>query len=94
MWIRAGGGGVQPMLIIFSFYNIIIKSANVDKGGGGQKLIHKMWIKIRFFLVEPLPKLISHMVGIWVKRMMMDIMQNSVTFFQLRSLNTPILKPI
>ena len=29
MWIRAGGGR-----IIFTFYNIIVKSANVDKGGG------------------------------------------------------------
>ena len=34
MWIRVGGGGGQPMWIIFNFYNIIIKSANVDKGGG------------------------------------------------------------
>ena len=34
MWIRAGGGGYQPMWIIFKFYNIIIKSANVDRGGG------------------------------------------------------------
>ena len=33
MWIRVGGGG-QPMWIIFKFYNIIIKSANMDKGGG------------------------------------------------------------
>ena len=61
MWIRAGGGkgGGQPMWIIFKFYNIIIKFANMDKGGegGGKTLIHKMWIKIRFFLffIEPLP---------------------------------------
>ena len=34
MWIRAGGGGGKPMWIIFKFYNIIIKSANVNKGGG------------------------------------------------------------
>ena len=34
MWIRAGGGGGQPMWIIFKFYDIIIKSANVDKGEG------------------------------------------------------------
>ena len=55
MWIRVGGDG-QPMWIIFKFYNIIIKSANVDKGGGGKTLIHKMWIKIRcFFLTPPLP---------------------------------------
>ena len=30
---RRGVGG-QPMWIIFTFYNISIKSANVDKGGG------------------------------------------------------------
>ena len=49
MWIRAGGGGWgQLMWIILKSYNIIIKSANVDKGGGGGKtLIHNMWIKRR-----------------------------------------------
>ena len=32
------------------FYNIIIISANVDKGGAGDKtLIHKIWIKRRVF---------------------------------------------
>ena len=46
MWIRAvEGGWGQPMWIIFKFHNIIIKSANVDKGGGAKTLIHKMWIK-------------------------------------------------
>ena len=52
-----GGVGGQPMWIIIKFYNIIIKSANVYKGGGGGKtLIHKMWIKRRvFFLTPPLP---------------------------------------
>ena len=54
MWIRAGGGVGQPMWIIIKFYNIIIKSANVDKGGG-KTLIHKMWIKRRVFFIEPLP---------------------------------------
>ena len=51
MWIMAGGGvgGGQPMWIIIKFYNIVIKFANVDKGGEGKTLIHKMWIK-RFFL--------------------------------------------
>ena len=44
----AGGG--QPMWIIFKFYDIIIKSANVDKG---KALILKMWIK-DFFLTPPL----------------------------------------
>ena len=44
MLTRAGWGG-QPMWIIIKFYNIIIKSANVDKGGWGKTPIHKMWIK-------------------------------------------------
>ena len=41
----------QPMWIIFTFYDIIIKSANVDKAGVGvgKTLIHKMWIKRRVF---------------------------------------------
>ena len=43
---RRGRGG-QPMWIIVKFDNIIIKSANVDKGGGGKTLINKMWIKRR-----------------------------------------------
>jgi hypothetical protein len=36
MWIRAGevGGGAQLIWILIKFYNIIIKFANVDKGGG------------------------------------------------------------
>ena len=41
------------MWIIFTFYNIIIKSANVDNGEGAKRLIHKMWIK-RFFFNPPL----------------------------------------
>ena len=49
----------QPMWIIFRFYNIILKSANVDKGGRGT-LIHKMWIK-RFFL--SLPKYVFNRFG-------------------------------
>ena len=33
----------------------MIKSADVDKGGGGKTLIHKMWIKnMFFFLTLPL----------------------------------------
>ena len=36
------------MWIIIKFYNIIIKSVNVDKEEG-ETLIHKMWIKIVFF---------------------------------------------
>ena len=43
----------QPRWIIFKLYNIIIKSANVDKGGGNT-LIHKMWIKRCFFKTPPL----------------------------------------
>ena len=35
----------MPMWIKFKFYNIIIKSGNVDKGEGGKTLIYKMWIK-------------------------------------------------
>ena len=42
------------MWIIIIFYNIIIKSAGVDKGGGGKTLIHKMRIKIVFFLTLPI----------------------------------------
>ena len=33
MWIRVERGGGQPMLIMFKFYYIIIKSTNMDKGG-------------------------------------------------------------
>ena len=32
----------------------MIKSADVDKGGGGKTLIHKMWINTCFFF-EPFP---------------------------------------
>ena len=43
MWIRAGGGGGgQPIWIIFTFYDIFYK------------IRPKMWIKIRVFL-KPLP---------------------------------------
>ena len=40
------------MWIIFKFYNIITKSANIDKWGG-KTLIHKMWIKRSVFLTLP-----------------------------------------
>ena len=43
------------MWILFRFYIIIIKSANVDKGGGEKTLIHKMWIKRQVFF-KPLPE--------------------------------------
>ena len=42
--------------IIVKLYNIIIKSANVDKGGGNKTLIHKLWIE-RFFFTPPLNSL-------------------------------------
>ena len=41
------------MWIIIKFYNIIIKPAHVDKGGGGKTLIPKMWIKRHVFLRLP-----------------------------------------
>ena len=42
MWIRLGGGlGGQPMWIINKFCNMVIKSANVIKGGGVQSLSPK-----------------------------------------------------
>ena len=56
MWIRAGGGA-QPMWIIFIFFDIIIKSANMDKGGG-KTLFHKMWVK-RLFLNPSLIEILS-----------------------------------
>ena len=52
MWIRVGGGN-QPMWIIIKIYIIGIKSANVDKGGGGKMLIHEMWIKRRCCFFKP-----------------------------------------
>ena len=48
---KGGRGGGQTIWIVIKFYNIIIKSENVDKGG--KKLIHKMGMKRRIFL--PLP---------------------------------------
>ena len=44
---------LQTMWILFKFYNIIIKSANMDRGGG-RTLINKMWIKIHVFLTPSL----------------------------------------
>ena len=35
IWIRAGGGGGKAMLMLIKLKNIIIDSANMDKGGGG-----------------------------------------------------------
>ena len=40
MWIRAGGGWGSADVDNIKIFNIIIKSANVD-GGGGKTLIHK-----------------------------------------------------
>ena len=53
------------MWIIFKFYNSLIKSANVDKGGGGKALIHKMWIKIRVFFNPSLIHTISFLTNIF-----------------------------
>ena len=52
MWIRAGGGG-QPMWMIIKFYNIIIKSANVDKGGGVKRLSTRCGKKYVFLFLNP-----------------------------------------
>ena len=42
MWIRTGGmWGSQWIWIIIKFHNIIITSANVDKGGGVKRLSTK-----------------------------------------------------
>ena len=50
MWIRVEGGVGQRMWIIFKFYNIIIKSVNMDKGGRGVKrLSTKCGFKKSFF---------------------------------------------
>ena len=54
MWIRARGGGGQSMWIIFKFYNIIIKSASVDKGGGVRRLSTNVDKKTWVFLTPPL----------------------------------------
>ena len=50
---KGGRGGYgQPMWIIIKFYNIIIKYANMDKGGGVQPLSTKCGYKI-YFLTPP-----------------------------------------
>ena len=64
MWIRVGGGRGHQMWIIIKFYNIIIKSANVDKGGGGKTLIHNMGIKIHVFFNPSLSMSIFNRPGI------------------------------
>ena len=55
MWIRVGGGGGQPMWTIFKFYNSIIKSANVDRGGGGGLNPYPQNVDKRRFFLKPLP---------------------------------------
>ena len=42
----------EPMWIIFTFYNIIIKSTN-DKGGGGKPLSTKCGYEDVFVLTPP-----------------------------------------
>ena len=44
MWMRTGGGGGR----LADVDNIIIKSANVDKGGGG-RVFPKNGVKKKFF---------------------------------------------
>ena len=51
MWI--GGEGGQLILIIITFFYIIIKFANMDKGGRAKTLIQKLWITNMFFLTPP-----------------------------------------
>ena len=50
------------MWIIIKFYNIILKSANLDEGGGAKALIHKMWIKTRVFLTPPVERKVFFVV--------------------------------
>ena len=49
-----GGRGGQPMWIINKFYNIIIKSANVDKGWGVNA--YPQNVDKKTFFLEPLTK--------------------------------------
>ena len=42
------------------------------------------------FMCDPMT---TDLLDIWVERTRMDIMHNSITFFPLQNLNTPILKP-
>ena len=49
------------MWIIIKLYNIIIKSVNVDKGGGGgcKTLIHNLWIDVLVFFYPTLTSLVA-----------------------------------
>ena len=71
---RAGRG--QPMWIKFKFYNIIIKSANLDKGGGGETLINKMWMKRHVFLNPTLTNNDNHQT-----RLFHELQEFSAIFF-------------
>ena len=46
---KGWGGGGEPMWIIIKFYNIIKKSANLDKGGGGGSAYPQNVDKINVF---------------------------------------------
>ena len=56
MNVEKGEGGGHQMWIKNSLVWILLTLADVHKGGGGRKLIHKMWIIFRFFL-ESFPTL-------------------------------------
>ena len=70
------------MWIINKFDNIILKSANVDKGGGGKTLIHKMWIKRRVF--NPSIKIKCFIVGVWLFSYLLDIFSILLTLHCLK----------
>ena len=71
---KGGRGRGQPMWIIIKLYNIIIKSVNVDKGGGGgcKTLIHKMWIDLLCFFYPTRTSLVvfrsneGYLVATWI----------------------------
>ena len=52
MWIRVGGGG-SVNVDILTFYNIIIKSPNVDKGVGGENAYPQNVDKKTCFFTPP-----------------------------------------
>ena len=50
---NGGRVGGQLMWTLIKICIIIVKSANVNKGGGGKTLIHKMLINILVFVLNP-----------------------------------------
>ena len=59
-----GGGSADKDNLNFFFY-IIIKFANVDRGGG-KTFIHKMWIKRRVFFLNPSLRVIKPCVWVFI----------------------------